>query len=526
MSYLSSTSLLLARTFLQYEAGTHPWQRINGNLRSTCPSVDVKGLLTAVEGKPVVSRAELSHVVDSCLSDGGLIADSLARGGSMHVKNAYGWGPLHEVARSHSHRLLPVLLEAGADPHLQALHGVTPLHVAVSAGDSVAVSQLLSHDSAILGIMDVHGRTAFDLACLHAERFGHGKTKTDSLSDQWPAWLKPVVVRLQQSSDTQLTCNDDGTAYTDQNVWSPSLESTQPRLPEAVQMVAAQPCGIPERDGADLTPEQFVRDFLTVSRPVMVRRAALTTAGPKARRALLRKWSTEGLSKVFADRPFDVGHVPKPKTFAGINSTTMSLQAFAKTRLVRWDHSDAIVEGESTLLPEYIFDTISQAEASKLLTISGQTSDGKLTLTPNITNIEGLVVAGGSTAPGKGADGRRGNSAGFERGTLQFSLGAALSGTPLHWHNDAINHLVRGRKLWTLQAPPHATYSRVHAQLEVTMPVGDGDALRCVQEAGDVIFVPDSWGHAVLNLDESAAYASTFYGPRYMFVHSRATEPH
>lgn len=41
-----------------------------------------------------------------------------------------------------------------------------------------------------------------------------------------------------------------------------------------------------------------------------------------------------------------------------------------------------------------------------------------------------------------------------------------------------------------------------------------------------MIYVPDSWGHAVLNLEESAAYAQTFYGPRYMFVHSRAAEPH
>ena len=92
---------------------------------------------------------------------------------------------------------------------------------------------------------------------------------------------------------------------------------------------------------------------------------------------------------------------------------------------------------------------------------------------------------------------------------LIFSLGAALSGTPLHWHNDAVNHLVRGRKLWTLQPPvtalslslslslslffrhslcvcvgctqSHATYSRVHAQLEVAMPIVDGEAFRCVQ---------------------------------------------
>ena len=41
-----------------------------------------------------------------------------------------------------------------------------------------------------------------------------------------------------------------------------------------------------------------------------------------------------------------------------------------------------------------------------------------------------------------------------------------------------------------------------------------------------MIYVPDSWGHGVLNLEVSAAYAQTLYGPRYMFVHSRTKEPH
>jgi hypothetical protein len=42
---------------------------------------------------------------------------------------------------------------------------------------------------------------------------------------------------------------------------------------------------------------------------------------------------------------------------------------------------------------------------------------------------------------------------GFTKGAVQFALGGALSGTPLHWHNDAMNYLVRGAKLWTLEPP-------------------------------------------------------------------------
>lgn len=32
----------------------------------------------------------------------------------------------------------------------------------------------------------------------------------------------------------------------------------------------------------------------------------------------------------------------------------------------------------------------------------------------------------------------------------------------------------------------------------------------CIQEAGDVLFVPGTWGHATLNLEESLGYASEF----------------
>jgi hypothetical protein len=231
-----------------------------------------------------------------------------------------------------------------------------------------------------------------------------------------------------------------------------------------------------------------------------------------------------------------VGHVPKPKTFAGVASETMTLAEFADANLPNSEDDDE-GEGEEEM-PNYIFDGITAVEASRLLSLR---DGGRLALTPNITNLETLdldgaggarkatTAAAGAAAAAAAVAGGGGGGAGghgFERGILQFSLGAALSGTPLHWHNDAVNHLVRGRKLWTLQPPAEASYSRVHAKLEAAAPLEEGLAFRCVQEAGDVIYVPDSWGHGVLNLEESAAYASTVYGPRYMFVHPRASEPH
>jgi hypothetical protein len=88
---------------------------------------------------------------------------------------------------------------------------------------------------------------------------------------------------------------------------------------------------------------------------------------------------------------------------------------------------------------------------------------------------------------------------------------------------------VYGRKRWYLAPPLRSVYSTAHplvwSQNNVS-GMGD-DVVQCIQEEGeallfvipllisegDVIFVPESWGHAVLNLDESVGFASEFvYG--------------
>lgn len=87
--------------------------------------------------------------------------------------------------------------------------------------------------------------------------------------------------------------------------------------------------------------------------------------------------------------------------------------------------------------------------------------------------------------------------------------------------------LLSGRKRWFLWPPSSAVYSRKHAHAwfredypnlqvpclhSVSHPThaqmqGQDKPLACVQEAGDVVFVPDLWGHAVLNLDEAIGFA-------------------
>ena len=117
-------------------------------------------------------------------------------------------------------------------------------------------------------------------------------------------------------------------------------------------------------------------------------------------------------------------------------------------------------------------------------------------------------------------------SAPFQVHPAQFYLGAAGSGAPLHFHGDAFNVLVHGRKQWWLFPPDAGNYSAMPAMQWVS-EVLPGLCKRCeqrelperacplvvTQEAGDLLFVPRDWAHATLNLQPSVGYAIEFDSP-------------
>jgi oxalate decarboxylase/phosphoglucose isomerase-like protein (cupin superfamily) len=91
----------------------------------------------------------------------------------------------------------------------------------------------------------------------------------------------------------------------------------------------------------------------------------------------------------------------------------------------------------------------------------------------------------------------------------QFILGPEASGSPVHFHVDAVNMAIAGRKRWVLFPPgqrfwsnkPAITWFEEEYMALATKPI------EFVQEAGDVIFIPAQWGHVVLNLEDSLAIA-------------------
>ena len=108
----------------------------------------------------------------------------------------------------------------------------------------------------------------------------------------------------------------------------------------------------------------------------------------------------------------------------------------------------------------------------------------------------------------------------------QFILGPPLSGSMPHFHGGAVNRLLFGLKLWVLFPPSRAEFGRAHAHVWFArvypakyggMAAGGGSGddddgggsghLLFLQGPGDVVYVPPHWGHAVINLADSAAVA-------------------
>lgn len=123
--------------------------------------------------------------------------------------------------------------------------------------------------------------------------------------------------------------------------------------------------------------------------------------------------------------------------------------------------------------------------------------------------------------PGRGSD-ARGVADPLGAG-IDLFIGPNGSGLPLHHHGAVWNGLRWGRKLWALLPPARASFApakqhpldsewlqawrrRGHAGGGPGGGAGGAAAEEgarfCVQEAGDVLYVPPHWAHATLNLEE------------------------
>uniref|UniRef100_A0A7S1BMZ3 JmjC domain-containing protein n=1 Tax=Corethron hystrix TaxID=216773 RepID=A0A7S1BMZ3_9STRA len=106
---------------------------------------------------------------------------------------------------------------------------------------------------------------------------------------------------------------------------------------------------------------------------------------------------------------------------------------------------------------------------------------------------------------------------------LAFGIGGVGSGVQWHVHGPGFSESVHGRKHWVLY-PPKKTVAEFHkdnssrAWMEETymdMVRAEGEDGRslpweCTLEEGEMIYFPDMWWHATINLDRYTVFVSSF----------------
>lgn len=93
---------------------------------------------------------------------------------------------------------------------------------------------------------------------------------------------------------------------------------------------------------------------------------------------------------------------------------------------------------------------------------------------------------------------------------MQLALGPSGSGSPPHFHGRAVNGLVVGAKLWVFVPPADAEFADADAAAwgaALHRNAETGRVLALLQGPRDIVSVPTHWGHGVINLADSLAFA-------------------
>ncbi|XP_061456379.1 jmjC domain-containing protein 8 isoform X2 [Rhineura floridana] len=102
-------------------------------------------------------------------------------------------------------------------------------------------------------------------------------------------------------------------------------------------------------------------------------------------------------------------------------------------------------------------------------------------------------------------------------GVYSFGIAGPGSGVPFHWHGPGYSEVIFGRKRWFLYPPekmpefhPNKTTLSWLLDTYPFLPPWERP-VECTIHPGEVLYFPDRWWHATLNLDTSV-FISTFLG--------------
>ncbi len=266
-----------------------------------------------------------------------------------------------------------------------------------------------------------------------------------------------------------------------------------PKRPD-LDLPAGHVCGIMEVQGLPSTAE-FAR-LVSLRRPVVFRGGMKDLHVPRS------LWSLENMKRKYGDREVHVGLIPYLSTFASDmpgygNISNLEYKTTMKKYIDNFRRAGDGGNYNNTTVPPYLFTSVF---ANENPTIYDEAIQG-MEFLRNVTGLQAVTEG-------------------------QFFVGEAATGAPVHWHNSAVNFLWYGRKRWVLFDPNEAFYSvkssltffqndvpDIRAKERKVFTAADFEMtpLEFVQEAGDIMLLPDYWGHGTLNLETTVGIAFEFH---------------
>lgn len=395
---------------------------------------------------------DLRKIILKCLRVQNIIKGLVDDGAVVYAENLFGWSPLLHAAALGGVDVLNNLLAAKADPQSRTVLAHTALHVAAMRG-TFDIALPLTQAGLKSSEVDYFNRTALHVACLHG----------------WSAQGMANALHLPLPRGCPVTpVYNPPSKLSMYGGWLPNSFA----LPKAL---VTERCDLDVLAVPDI--QSFVFDYLALQRPVLIRNATSVHSMKK----LYQLWQRSKFKQEFGALIFNEVEVPYAESFGYDTTRKTSVKEFmAKMR--RYNEDYAGMAPDLIPHPTYIFESL--PPNSPLLSEFKTPS----VLDEEITHISPLKT--------------------------QFYLGPPLSGAPVHFHRNAWNLLIYGQKRWFLYPPDRAFYSKepVWEWWKETYQKSP-DALECIQYPGDLVFVPDMWGHAVINLREGVGVASEFiYG--------------
>lgn len=181
------------------------------------------------------------------------------------------------------------------------------------------------------------------------------------------------------------------------------------------------------------------------------------------------------------------------------------------------DFAGAMRDG-TVPLDAYIFHNMTESRALAQI-LSPLNALWRGIILAQLSPSQKLLYEAANTAAEPAAQGGDGGGGAKGSSLTRIGLGAEATGTPFHDHEMALNLAFGGRKRWLVAKP--ATDLVLVSPADLLYKVLPSPSFRaawrkfergsraweCTQHAGEVVFVPELFLHAIVNLEESLAVA-------------------